>query len=113
MGIYDGFPKTLRVGQYDYSIEIKDKINDEDDCGTHERGNRINLRHNQENAICALDTALHEINHAICDVFGLEDGGTIDVERLVVALTSAWIMVYRDNPDFVAWLYRMIPPRHG
>jgi len=52
--------------------------------------------------INALDTLLHEINHAIYWCYGIEDDDK--EERVVSAFTGAWIQVYRDNP----WLLEFI-----
>jgi len=52
--------------------------------------------------ISALDTLLHEINHAIYWTYGMDDEDK--EERVVSIMSSAWVQVYRDNP----WLLEFI-----
>ncbi len=107
--LLDGLPKIIRVGPFDIPVIIKDKINDDDDSGLYTHGISIELRSDQHNAAFALDTVLHEINHAIYRTFGLNKNS--NEEAAVTALATGYAMVMRDNPELTAWLYRMAQPK--
>lgn len=108
--IFDGFPPSLRIGQYDLAIVYADQVDDDaNNAGLYTPGVSITFRKDQPNAVFALDTVLHEINHAIYDFCGLQDGS--NEESVIKAMASGWAMVYRDNPAFCNWLYRMIQPK--
>lgn len=49
-----------------------------------------------------LGTFLHEINHAIWWAYALEDGDT--EERIAEVMSTAWIQIYRDNPEVLAFI---------
>lgn len=110
MSAFDGFPPSLRIGPFDMAVEVKDKINDDEDAGVYNHGLSIELRSDQHNsAVFALDTVLHEIGHGIYRTFGLNEAS--NEEAVVTAMATGWAMVLRDNPAFVNWLYRMIQPK--
>jgi hypothetical protein len=48
------------------------------------------------------DTLIHEILHAIHNVWGLRVGD--DEERIVAVTATALLTVFRDNPKLLAWL---------
>lgn len=52
------------------------------------------------------DTLVHEINHAIFDIYGL--GEADGEERTVGVVSTAWIQVYGDNPWLLGWLSRAL-----
>ncbi len=110
--LLEGLPSSIRVGPYDLAVIITDKIDDDEGkWGQHHPGVSIELRRDQKNAQSALDTLFHEINHAIYGIFGLSKKSR--EEHIVSAMAAGWAMVYRDNPDLLAWVYRMMRPRHG
>jgi len=49
-----------------------------------------------------VDTLIHELNHAIYWVYGMEDGD--EEERIVGTMATAWTQVYRDNPDILDFI---------
>ena len=49
-----------------------------------------------------LDTLLHELNHAVYWAYGMEDEDK--EERIVGTMATAWAQIFRDNPEFVAWI---------
>ena len=49
-----------------------------------------------------IDTLLHEINHAVFWVYGIETDDK--EERLTATYATAWTQIYRDNP----WLLTLI-----
>ncbi len=108
-GFFDGLPDVVRIGPFDISITVKDRLNDEDDVGTYAHGIAIELRTNQHNATFALDTLLHEINHGIYRTFGLDDKSS--EETIVATMATGWTMIYRDNPALIAWICRLVPTK--
>jgi hypothetical protein len=104
---FANFPPSLRIGPFDIAVLIRDKIGEEDHSGLYTHGITIELRADQHNAAFALDTVLHEIGHGIYRTFGLERKSS--EEAVVSAMATGWVMVFRDNPELLSWLYRMIP----
>ena len=49
-----------------------------------------------------LDTLIHEINHAVYWAYHIEDDDK--EERVVSIFTSAWVQIYRDNPDLIEFI---------
>lgn len=95
-------PSSIRVGPYDYRIEWKDKINDEDDLGLCSNGTHLLKVKNSKNAVLCVDTLLHEIYHAIWWTYGVHDEDK--QERIVSATSTAWTQVFRDNPTLMPWI---------
>ena len=106
---FDGFPSVLRVGPFDLAIKLVDKIDDGNDWGAYTHGIEIELVKDQPNAAFALDTVWHEIEHAIYRTYGLDKKSS--EEAHAVARATAWPMVFRDNPEYANWFYRMIQPK--
>lgn len=54
----------------------------------------------------AVDTLIHEVLHAIwwCYIIKDED----KEERVVQTECSAWVQIYRDNPQLLAWITEML-----
>ena len=103
---FDGLPSVVRIGPFDISVVVKDKINEDYDEGTYTHGVAIELRAHQPNATFALDTLLHEINHGIYRTFGLDDRSS--EETIVATMATGWTMIYRDNPTLIAWISRTV-----
>lgn len=57
-----------------------------------------------------LDTLIHEINHAIYWIYSLEDED--EEERTVSVLSTAWVQVYRDNPELLELINEVIGEYH-
>ena len=53
-----------------------------------------------------VDTLLHELGHAIWWAYGIEDEDK--EERVVATLATAWTQVYRDNPELLGWIQKML-----
>lgn len=49
-----------------------------------------------------IDTLIHELNHAIYWVYGMEDEDK--EERVVATFATAWTQVYRDNPELLNFI---------
>lgn len=54
------------------------------------------------NPIKAVDTLLHEINHAIYWAYGINDDDK--EERVVGTFATAWTQVFRDNPRLLQYI---------
>lgn len=110
--LLDGLPSSLRIGPFDVAVIVRDVIDDDDKhWGQYNPAVSIELRRDQRNAQGALDTVLHEIAHGICGVFELAEGESRDEERICSAFAAGFAMVMRDNPQLMAWIYRMIQPQ--
>ncbi len=107
-GLLDGLPSSIRIGPFEIAVLIKDKINDEDNSGLYTHGLSIELRAEQHTAAFALDTVLHEVSHGIYYTFGLCKKS--NKETVATAFAAGLAMVMRDNPELMAWIYRMIQP---
>ncbi len=103
---YDGLPKSVRIGPYDITIEVKEKLTeDDDDFGHYDHGRLIKLREDQYNPTLAIDTLLHEILHGIYRCCGFDKESS--EETLVTGLATGLTQVLRDNPGVLEWLAQM------
>lgn len=103
MTMFDGLPSVVRVGAYDYSIELVEDHIDPDDWGNvNVETYTIKIKKNHPNSIRALETVIHEIKHALWDFFHMKDG--MSEEEVVRIMSVGWAMVYRDNPDLLVWI---------
>ena len=61
-----------------------------------------------------LNTILHEVLHAIVHVWGIDfksfDTSHEQEEHVVNAMASALITVFKDNPEYLLWMYNKL---HG
>lgn len=97
-------PPTIQIGPYAYTIE---RTHDEtlkagDTWGDHDIGEqRIRVR-TDASPDCSRDTVLHEILHAICEVYGVRPRKE---ERLVRQLSPAILDVFDRNPELLDYLF--------
>ena len=56
--------------------------------------------------INSIDTLLHEINHAICWAYGMQDDDK--EERIAGMFATGWTQVYRDNPGLLAFIQEQL-----
>lgn len=109
--LVEALPDVVRVGGYDWYLE---KWNAHQargasrwgECSTGEMTIRIQL--DMPTAQKAVDTLMHEISHAMFWVYGVQDEDK--EERLVGALGSGLMALYRDNPWLLDWLRKAL---HG
>lgn len=104
------FPDELRIGAFDWQVEIVDKGTLADQKGTDDETDVFGIT---EKAILRIrleddwseqqtvDTCIHELQHAMWYAMGLDD--RVEEETAVTALSHAWVMVLRDNPDLAVW----------
>lgn len=94
-------PRCVRVGPYDYAIticklpDIFGRFNSIDQT--------IEISDINKTKIMAVDTLMHEINHAIIWANAVS---LSDEESIVSGITPGWTQVYRDNPWLLDWIKR-------
>lgn len=98
-------PRGLRIGYRDFTVEPWDPL---DASGYAKFGSFSNMAGviriradlpPQEMA----NTLLHEVLHVCHFTGGIQDGGKTE-EETVVVLTNQLAQVWRDNPEFVAFM---------
>ncbi len=58
--------------------------------------------------ILLLDTLIHEISHAIIDIYHINLKGEVEEEQLVLQLGSAWAQIYRDSPELLDYMRGLV-----
>ncbi len=108
VSIFQNFPPTLRIGAYDWRVEILPDLKDEegtDLAGTcEERGFIIQINSAIDInpfPLAAVETVIHEITHAVFFASHLAKGDT--EERVCLSVGAIWTQILRDNPKLVAW----------
>lgn len=94
---------SVRVGPFDVTIDHLEGKDRTDFLGTFSSGNMtISLRDQYVSEQVRAETLLHEILHAVYQVFDVKpkDGE----ERTVHGLSIGLACVIRDNPDLMAWM---------
>ena len=98
-------PDTIRVGPYDFAL-VRLAMNEamaKPRLGEFSsRAHRIEIVADAPSKLDALDTLLHEINHAIFWAYQIYDEDK--EERTVAMMATAWVQVYRDNPWLIGWI---------
>jgi Zn-dependent peptidase ImmA (M78 family) len=90
-------PDSIRVGSFDIALRVR-KLDSAKFLGTYSATKAaIELNPGHPNVQSAVDTLLHELGHAIFDLYGL-DGDTDTEERIVATQAKAWVGIIRDNP---------------
>lgn len=104
---YAGIPRSVKVGPYTFVIKLEDACHD-DALGTFSFDRaEIGLRIGQGSAVCALDTVLHEVMHAVYRVFALPTKAA-EEEQIVGAMSTGMIQVFMDNPGLVSWINKTL-----
>lgn len=102
----DGLPKTVRVGPHVINIKILPEKDMGDDFGALEMSKlEMRLCDQYAGGSLAVDTAIHEVLHAIWHVSLKE---TQAEESIVSTLASQFTQVIRDNPEFVKWMQQTV-----
>lgn len=103
-------PKSIRVGYRDYSIELwaANHAMSAGRYGECDKANAVIRIDVSYGAVKAASTLLHEVLHACCDVGQREDEDS--EERTVSVLSNQLAQVWRDNPDFVAFMSDSLNP---
>ena len=95
-------PEHIKVGPFDIAVveiaaDVASRLREDGDFD----GDTIHIAAGQRGPALA-DTVLHELLHAIFKTFALKDED--DEERIVSAMATGLICVFRDNPNFAPWL---------
>ena len=108
-------PTSIRIGGYDYSILWVDgnwtsstcKYGECDfvNCVIRINGTLPNQR--------IADTFMHELTHAVVDVFGMSHDKEYSCEWLAEAMGKCLPMLWRDNPDAFAWWNELVNSNTG
>lgn len=108
-----GLPTSVRVGPYDIRIEEMDAYQSslyEGAVGQY--ADVISLIHINTDVRLGphyiLDTLIHEINHVVFKVYGIEDED--NEERTVQQMATAWVQIYRDNPMLLSFIKSTCKP---
>lgn len=101
--VYEGMPKKLKIGCFQFRIEVTDAEDSESD-GEFGHMNPINQKIRLRPGMTAqnlADTFIHEVLHAIHWHASLHDGSIEEEFTLLSAhgLCSLW----QDNPKQMAW----------
>jgi hypothetical protein len=102
-----GLPPSIRVGPHDIKIRLVSEKELGDDFGIFQN-DRLEITLCEEYAAgsLAVDTALHEILHAIWLVSMRESSGT--EEQVCSTIASQLTQVLRDNPELVKWIQKSV-----
>lgn len=103
-------PTSIRVGYRDYKIsEYPARISEaEGNVGWHSGMlNEIAVRVDGQVPSEQADSLIHEVIHACFQVGGLKYD---DEEKIVTILAHQLTQVWRDNPDFVAFMSESLSP---
>jgi len=103
-------PDSVKVGPFLFDIMPRDEQwhRITDDWGSMVIDDlEINIVTTERPPVFIVDTLVHEIFHAIWDVFHLEEDDT--EERIVATLATGWLGVLRDNPELVSCLLQVAP----
>lgn len=106
-------PSSIRVAAFD--IEIRQwTAHDGDDRGcfgefsARQQSIRVDESLKPQKL---LDTTLHELNHAVWWAYNLDDEDK--EERVVATYATAWVQIWRDNPEFLKWMNDMVRKANG
>lgn len=104
-------PSKIKVGPFDYTVEFVDAewVTEHDLQGRIDYRKRIISIYANRPDIELADTFLHEVMHALLHHYNrihLEE--PMRNEDIAEWLSSGLVMVWRDNPDALAWCGGMI-----
>lgn len=101
-------PRRVKVGAYDYRIELAPKLPDEDGgrtwgfCDPNNYILHFFDLHEAPSPEWLIGTVLHEILHAVWDERGI--GKRPDEEKAVSKLEVGLLNFMRDNPKMMNWM---------
>ena len=101
-------PDLIKIGYAVYTVEpFKEGVGEAKrrlgECNHHTK--IIHMRFDVPNYEI-LNTLIHEIYHAIFQVYVIDSEDA--EERIVTTLTNGWIQVYRDNPELIKFITKML-----
>lgn len=96
-------PKSIRVGPFDIKTKQLEGEARDSCLGTFsETTLSISMRDVFETDQQEAETYLHELLHAIYNIYGIREKDS--QERIVTQMSIGMASVIRDNPDLVGWL---------
>lgn len=98
-------PGHITVGPFDMEIVRMDacRSHAEESFGQFRAAEQqILIQHDMPTAIKAVDTFIHEVNHAIYWTHNMDDKD--EEERIVATMATAWVQIYRANPWLAKWI---------
>lgn len=100
----------IYIGGVTFDYEESNELFDYGECDKHSRVIRV---HRSQPQCQKVDTILHEILHAIWDVYALEEKD--DEERMVTCTARGLTCIYRDvrNKPFLDYLNYLRVPQNG
>ena len=101
----DKLPDHITVGPFDIEIVRMDanRSHAEESFGQFRASEQqILIQHDMPTAIKAVDTFIHEVNHAIYWTHNMDDKD--EEERIVGTMATAWVQIYRANPWLAKWI---------
>src|SRR5262245_55013398 len=100
----DGLPPFIHVGPFDLKVIRKDKLDEDDSWGIYTPGISIELRNGQPTAAFAVDTVIHDIDHAIDRTYGISGRE----ENVVLGMSAGIVTVLKDNPGLLKWIVKSL-----
>lgn len=112
MNALKALPRTIKVGPFPFTVKLWDACTPDvarafGNCCT--TTSTISLQPQFKSAAQAVDTVLHEVNHAIYWAYGVDDEDK--EERVVAIFATAWTQVFQDNPALMAWVAKWTKPQ--
>lgn len=106
-------PEKIKVGYRDFDVYVADHaeaINEQKfgACSSNTGHIWIDLALDAHNVA---STMLHELGHAIWNVWGRGDGETITQEQAALLFSNGFATIFRDNPKLVEWLIKNLESR--
>ena len=100
----DGLPKSVRIGPHDIRIT---QSRDEENYGAFCEPNlQIEMRDSYIAGSLAVDSAVHELLHAIWFVASIKvEHGE---EQIVSVLGTFLAQIIRDNPELITWMQETV-----
>ncbi len=100
-----GLPTIIKDGPFDIAIVVADQhwaaansrwgeFSSCEQC--------IRFQDEFPSSFKVVDIVLHEVGHAICWAYGIQDEDK--EERVVATMATAWTQVWRDNPVLLSWM---------
>lgn len=101
----EALPEFIRIGPFNFAITKMSENRASSErrygfCSTVEQ--EIGIQRNVPSAQKAVDTFLHEINHAIYYAYDLQDDDK--EERTCGSMATAMVQIFRDNPWVAEWI---------
>lgn len=99
-------PGPIRVGAHDVGFSHLSDSESDDTFGMFRPSEmRIELAKDYSAGSVAVDTAIHEVTHALLFAGGVKDDLQ---EQVCIIIGNGFAQLFRDNPDFIRWLQQTV-----